>query len=181
MVSSNVRLGRSAEDRRREFVELFEQHRGRLLAYILTLVPNWNDAQELLQETSLRLWTEFDAYQPATNFLAWACRVAYFQVLTYRKKHQRSPGQLSDEAVARLAAEHPSPELASDEAVWLEECLAELKVEHRQLIEAHYSHGLTVAELSGRASKSVDAVYKMLARIRAMLVECVNRRKEQLP
>ena len=59
--------------------------------YILSLVPNWADADEILQETNIRLWEEFEKFQPGTNFAAWAIRVAHFQVLTWRKRGEPQP------------------------------------------------------------------------------------------
>ena len=75
--------------RTREFVQLLTQNERRLYAYILSLVPRWADADDILQETNLRLWEEFDKYLRNTDFASWAMRVAFFQVLTFRKRHGR--------------------------------------------------------------------------------------------
>ena len=80
----------SIDESRRQFVRLLTQHQRRVYGYILTMVVNWNDADEILQETNLRLWEEFDRFEPGTDFAAWAIRVAYYQVLTWRKKRDRS-------------------------------------------------------------------------------------------
>src|SRR5687767_8306659 len=72
-----------------EFVRLLSQNQRRLLLYVLTLVPRLNDAEEVVQETNLVLWRDYANFQPGTNFVAWAFKVAFFQVLAWRKKKQR--------------------------------------------------------------------------------------------
>ena len=55
-----------------EFAGLVRLHTGQVLAYINALVLDWNDADDLFQETCLVLWQKFDEFRPGTNFLAWA-------------------------------------------------------------------------------------------------------------
>src|SRR3954466_8216638 len=72
------------------FLRLFLQHERRLYAYILALLPNRADPDDVLQEVSLVLWDKFRDEAPPDDFTAWGCRVAYFKVLDFRKKRQRS-------------------------------------------------------------------------------------------
>src|SRR3954451_24322967 len=71
------------------FLRLFLQNQRRLYAYILTLLPNRADADDVLQEVSLVMWDKFDGEQPPDAFVAWGCRIAYFKVLDLCKKRQR--------------------------------------------------------------------------------------------
>ena len=68
------------------FVQLLSKCERRLNDYVLSLVPNWADAEEVLQETKLRLWQQYHEYDPTKDFGAWACTIAYYQVLTMRKR-----------------------------------------------------------------------------------------------
>src|SRR3954453_5533910 len=74
----------------RLFLRLFLQNERRLYAYILTLLPRRADAEDVLQETSLVMWDKFDEQAPPTDFAAWGCRIAYFKVLDFFKRSQRS-------------------------------------------------------------------------------------------
>jgi len=80
----------SLDDSKATFVRLLTQSERRVYGYILKMVVDWNDADEILQETNVRLWEEFDRFQPGTDFAAWAIRVAHYQVLTWRKRRDRS-------------------------------------------------------------------------------------------
>src|SRR6202040_3274100 len=67
------------------FLRLFLENERRLYAYILTLLANHADADDVLQEASLVMWDKFDEQHPPDHFLAWACRIAYFKVLDFCK------------------------------------------------------------------------------------------------
>src|SRR5580704_11881026 len=55
----------AAETSVQQFVRLLTGNERRLKSYILTLVPNLADAEQIAQDTSLRLWEQFDRYNPA--------------------------------------------------------------------------------------------------------------------
>jgi RNA polymerase sigma-70 factor (ECF subfamily) len=89
--------------------KVFLQNRQRLYAYVLTLLPNRADADNVLQEASLVMWDKFDECEPPNDFTAWRCRIAYFKVLDFRKRSQRQRVRFSQamlERVAETAAEH---------------------------------------------------------------------------
>src|SRR5207245_3790200 len=85
------------------FLRLFLQNERRLYAYVLTLVPNRADADDVFQDASLTMWDKFDSASPPDDFAAWGCRIAYFKVLDFRKKTQRSRLQFNQELLERLA------------------------------------------------------------------------------
>jgi RNA polymerase sigma-70 factor (ECF subfamily) len=72
------------------FCELLTLHQGQLHGYILALLGNRADADDLFQATSLVLWRKFDTFQPGTSFFAWARRTAEFEVLNFVKRQDRS-------------------------------------------------------------------------------------------
>ena len=77
-----------------EFVELLTRYDQALTAYVMSLVPSGNDAEDILQETELALWRSFDTYQSHTDFGAWARKTALHRVLDYRKRKQRENQRL---------------------------------------------------------------------------------------
>src|SRR5207249_11545384 len=62
-------------DKSKIFLPLFLQNQRRLYAYILTLLPNRADADDVLQEASLVMWDKFDERAPPSDFTAWGCRI----------------------------------------------------------------------------------------------------------
>src|SRR5436190_16383016 len=85
------------------FLRLLLQNERRLYAYVLTLMPNRADADDVFQEASLVMWDKFDADHPPDDFTAWGCRIAYFKVLDCRKKRHRARVIFSSEMLERVA------------------------------------------------------------------------------
>jgi RNA polymerase sigma-70 factor (ECF subfamily) len=160
------------------FLRLFLQNERRLYAYILTLLPNRADADDVLQEASLVMWDKFDEQHPPDDFAAWGCRIAYFKVLDFRKKRQRSRVLFSQALLDRLAetAVEQAGALQLDERRdLLAGCLAKLRPTDRDLLARRFTDGATVQSIATQVGRSGDAVYKALAKIRHALFECVTR------
>jgi RNA polymerase sigma-70 factor (ECF subfamily) len=162
------------QDRGNEFVKLLAQNQRRLHTYVHTLVPTVADAEEIVQEATLVLWREFDQFQRGTNFTAWACKVAFHQVLAWRKKRQRDRLQFTDEFLTAIAAEAAADDL-EERTVVLNQCVEKLPDHHRQLVRLRYSDGLTIEALAQSLRRTSDAIYRMLSRIRQSLHQCVTR------
>ena len=161
---------------REEFIKLFTKYQRRVFLFILSQVPNPVDAEEIHQEANVIIWRKFDRFELGTNFLAWACQIASYEVLKYRERQRRDRHLFSDEFVRQVASD------AIEQADELEQrrqhlavCLSKLRNEDRELIQQRYSageSGKSVAELIGRP---INSVYQSLSRIRRTLLECVNR------
>ena len=86
-----------------DFLKLYTGCQSRLYAFILTLVGNPDQASEVLQETNLVLWQKAEQFEIGTNFMAWALKVARFQVMAFRKKQSRDRLVFSEAATERVA------------------------------------------------------------------------------
>ena len=159
-----------------QFVRLLTLNERRVYAFILSLVPNWADADEILQETNVRLWNEFDKFKPGTDFGAWACTVARYQVLTFRKKKGRERVQFTDEFLDVVAREAQSDDDTAARHHALARCVDELTPQHRELLRAFYEPGASGDAVAVRFNRTIDALYKALSRIRRLLHGCVVRR-----
>ena len=162
-------------DRQAEFVRLLTQHSSRLFGFVLSLCVNRSDADDVFQNTSVVLWEKFDTYERGTNFLAWACRIAYFEALYDRRKTSRVK-TLSDAAWQALAADALTvvDERREDHEA-LAECLARLKPADRELLQQKYFSQQSVAEIAAECSKSVHSIYRALSRIHDALMQCMRR------
>ncbi len=159
------------------FVRLLTQNERKVYGYILSLVPNWADADEILQETNVRLWQQFDRYEPGTDFAAWASTVAYYQVLTFRKRASRQKVHVSQAFVEAVAGEFSAQQrrIGRREAA-LVDCLEGLNESARRLVELCYERGAAVCDVAGQLGRSVEATYKALSRVRQALHQCVDQK-----
>ena len=164
--------------RGKAFLRLFLENERRLYAYILTLLPNRADADDVLQEASLVMWDKFDEQRPPDNFTAWGCRIAYFKVLDFYKKNQRSRVCFSQpmlERVAETLVEQASSLQLDERRAALVGCIEKLVPKDRELLAQRMSPGATTQSTALQVGRSVDAVYKALAKIRQALFDCVSK------
>lgn len=160
-----------------EFVQLFSRNQRRLFLHILALVGNPDDAEEILQETNVVIWSKYSQFKLGTNFVAWAFTIAKFEVLVFRDKRRTSKLRFSDDLINVIADESEQTQDDLDmRRTALQECLKKLRPQDRELIELRYepgNRGNTVADTIGRPTNSV---YQSFSRIRKTLFECVTRR-----
>jgi RNA polymerase sigma-70 factor (ECF subfamily) len=167
-----------------EFVRLLGQNQRRIFLYVLSLVPRWSDAEEIVQETNLLLWREFGRFTSGTNFAAWGCRVAFHQVLAWRKRKQRDRLEFSDAVLEVIGEEAIGLGDELDErAAALAHCLEELPAHHRELIRLRYNEGQGVEAIAVRQERTAEAIYRALSRVRQALYTCITRNlgREELP
>lgn len=159
-----------------DFLRLLSQHERRLKAYILALVPNWADADDLYQETTVRLWEQFADYDRKQEFGAWACTIAHYMVLAHRKKLSREKGCFSQTFVDAVAAEVAATSHEADLRYHaLQHCLQKLNKRNRDLIRRCYSGTTTLKAVARQMGRSLDALYKTVSRIRHALHECIEK------
>jgi RNA polymerase sigma-70 factor (ECF subfamily) len=170
--------GPPGPDKSKLFLRLFLKNERRLYAYILTLLPHRADADDVLQQASLVMWDKFDAGRPPDDFAAWGCRIAYFKVLDFYKQNQRSRVRFSQAMLDRLAetAVEQAATLQLDERrEALTRCIEKLTPRDRDLLGHRFAEGATTRSTAEQLGRSVDAVYKALAKIRQALFDCVSR------
>jgi RNA polymerase sigma-70 factor, ECF subfamily len=157
------------------FVQLYARARENLFAYIFTLLPHWSDAEDVFQQTSLVLWRKFGEFEPGSNFLAWACRVAFFEVRNFQRVASRDRLRFSDSLLEQLAVERViSPDSVSRKRELLLDCIAKLSDDQRALLIGTYEDDKTIRQLADELDRAPQTLYNRLNLIRRALFECVE-------
>ena len=161
------------------FTHELVQCQHRLFGYILTVVAHPELAHEVLQRTNVVLLEKRESYEPGTNFIAWACRIAYFEVLAERRDAGRDRLRFSDafmSAVAdQIAAREPEAD-ARHRA--LHRCLDELNPNHRDFIDRRYNRSERVDDIAKEVGRTAGAVSAALYAARKALADCIRRNTE---
>lgn len=161
----------------RHFLHLYSKHQGLIYAYIVFFIPHLQDADDLFQEVSLRMWDKFDSYQPGTDFLAWGRTIAHHQVIDWFKKQQRRRLCYSTYTVQLLSDYASRNHVKQDRRVQaLKGCLRQLSDEDRCLVKSRYACKTTTKALAQRLDRSVDGLYKTFARIHTSLYRCIKKK-----
>ncbi|MDF1740784.1 MAG: sigma-70 family RNA polymerase sigma factor [Verrucomicrobiales bacterium] len=142
------------------------------------------DVDEIMQEVSLVAWKKFDQLENIEEFPRWACVIARYQILTFRRSHARDRLVLN-EKVFDLLLEESLGETETNEKrlTLLQQCLNKLPEASRQLVLAAYEPGSTIDQLATEAGKKANNLYQQLWRLRRSLEQCVEEKlnKEQSP
>lgn len=166
----------NSEDEHYEmFVSRFAHYEPDLRRFIRSLLPTWTDTDEVLQQTAIVIWRKFDQYDPETNFMKWACVIARFEALAYRRKMARDR-LVFREDVLELMAEEGAGELDSRtvEHEALEACLLAMPEKQRQFITLAYTPGVKIKEMAKEAGVSAASFYMRLKRLRRQLMQCME-------
>ena len=162
--------------RGKSFLRLYQTNERRLYGFILALVPNWSEADDLMQETATVMWSKFDEFELGTDFAAWALCIARYQVMNHRKKKRIQKVRFSDQTVEAVAERMISAtENLDDFRDALQDCLKKLSERDQQLIHLRYELNATTRTVAERIGHSIDAVYKALNRIHIQLLHCIRR------
>ena len=168
----------SPDDRTETFLTLLSEHERLLSIYVTGLVGVPQDTQDILQEGKIVMWRHFDSFRLGTNFVAWARKILFHQVLEYRRRTKRdSHLLLSEETLGLLDHEADS---AIRENRWihreaaLHQCIEALKADHRQILDMRYRDEASIEKIAHQSGKTESAVYRLLSRLRKSLFECVE-------
>jgi RNA polymerase sigma-70 factor (ECF subfamily) len=156
-------------------LEQFANCQRSLYGYVYSLVGSSEAADEILQETNLLICKKINQFDGKVKFITWACEIARYKVLEYKKKTQGRNLNLDIQLLEQIAKQ--AAQFAS-QVDWrlplLRECMEELSPKDRKLIEDRYSQGATVQTLADARKRSSGGIRVALHRIRTMLLECVE-------
>lgn len=161
------------------FDRAYTQYRARLFAFLLRLCRRRDLAEDLLQETFLRLARHARRLLPDTQLRAWLYTVARNLYLSHRRWVLVDLDRLSALTPPKgLAADPLTPfELtaANETERRLEHALAELPLKYREVLLLIAVDGLTPSEAATVLSLSPEALRQRLKRARDMVEESLSR------
>lgn len=160
-----------------EFAAHLNRVQEQLFGYIHSLVRNFNDADDLFQQTAVILWRKFGDYDRTRGFLSWACGIARFEVSNFLRTRSRSKLYFSDELNLLLiqAQERVAHDELEARRAALGKCVQKLRQRDRELLDECYADEGCVADVAQREGRSSQSVHNSLRRIRRALHECIGR------
>jgi RNA polymerase sigma factor (sigma-70 family) len=157
------------------FDRVYERYRPRLFAFLLRLSRRRTLAEDLLDETWLRLVAHAGSLRPDTRLAAWLFTVARNLYWTHRRSSLLEETVTAELLTMWPAGENwPSPfDLASTGELErrVERVLATLSPRHREVLLLVGYEGLTPTEAAAVCRVTPEALRQRLARARAALAE----------
>lgn len=165
------------EFRTRTFLGLLIPHHRQIYLFILYLVGNGADADDILQDTLAEMWKKFGDYSEGTNFVAWSRAIAKYKVLQFIDNNKPYRFHFDHELLHMLEQEIERPrdeESAQEKIEVLNECVRKLTQKDRHILALRYEKDLTLSGIAKRYGISIPGIYKILSQIHDRLARCIR-------
>jgi RNA polymerase sigma-70 factor (ECF subfamily) len=148
---SDDAIARSLRAERPEaFDLLFARYGGPLLGFLQRMVGDRATAEDLLQETMVRIFHGIRRYREEGNFRAWIYRIAANLAVSHLRRSRHFVADPDPILRRRPDEQAPDPQVAletSEAERDLRLALAALPAEQRTVVLLRLSEGLTLAEI----------------------------------
>lgn len=170
-------MSESQEKKYESFLKLFRANEKQIFRFILTLLPNYSAAEDVMQDTMLVMWKKYDQYSPNTNFSAWGRQIGRFAVFQYQRNAKSGfvcfDSNAMEKIIANDANQREKEGLYSEA---LEECIKLLERKNRKIISLRYVDNMKISDIAAKLEKTMNATYQMMFRIHRSLLQCIERR-----
>jgi RNA polymerase sigma-70 factor (ECF subfamily) len=167
-------LRSAAEGDRAAFRALYEATAPKLFGVVLRIVRNRQVAEEVLQETYIKIWQRAERFQPESGQpMAWLATIARNRAIDRIRSERIDRASTSDDAVFDRLAAPSSGDPVMREA--LRRCLDALEEDARNCIVLAYCSGYSREELAERFARPVGTIKTLLFRSTRLLKACLER------
>ncbi len=171
-------LAHSGLGDRAAFKIVYERTSAKLFGVCLRILKDRQEAEEVLQETYVKVWHNAGRYvQAKASPISWLVAIARNQSIDRLRARKPQAADL-DEAMER-PDDGPSPEartVASDEQRRLTACLSRLEAPHAEAVRSAFLEGYTYEELATRMDVPLGTMKSWIRRSLLKLKDCLNTR-----
>lgn len=158
---------------RKAFHLLVDRYAPRLYQLAAIMTGNFNDAQDLVQETLLGAWQALPGFEGKSTAKTWFTGIMIRQASLARRKTKRSRMDSLDHAASQEPQDH-RPAAAnsvarSDARIDLMTLMQGLSIEHREVIVLRELQGLSYDEIAQMINQPRGTVESRLFRARHAL------------
>jgi RNA polymerase sigma-70 factor (ECF subfamily) len=144
----------------REFMEMLEAHGPALMAMLRRLCGGRHDAEDVFQDTAVRIWRGFSGRPRIRNPRGWIMTIGYRAFLDARER-KRGHEDLQDPADPRSAEPDGNAE-HSEACDNVQAAIAKLSDPIREVVVCHYLGGLTLSQTAAAMKLSQGTVKSRL-------------------
>ena len=161
---------------RGEVLRAYEEHKGELFAFLVSLTRDGEHAADILQESFVRLLREIEMREAPLDPRAWLFRVAGNLAVSAARRRQ-TVRRWAPWLVARESETSPEQEyLQREDADRVHAALARLRADDRAAL-LMAAHGCHTPEIAHALRRSELATRSLLCRARVKLREQVERQE----
>jgi RNA polymerase sigma-70 factor (ECF subfamily) len=185
---SNSEKGRSELDQelmaqvkngsQKAFRLLFDHYKGPVMTYLSQIVKNQKVAEELAQESFLKVYRSRDRYQPQLKFTAWLWTIAMNTALDHMR--QKADYLVDDPAIGEIDAVEDSAPGAEEALIHhaselqVKKCMEALTPGQREVLLLRTVGELSYEEIMSQLGLTLPQVKSLLNRAKKSLTQCVS-------
>ena len=151
------------------FEQLYEEHVNRVYALCLRMVSDQRRAEELTQDTFVKIWEALPSFRFQSSFGTWVHRIAVNIVLAELRSEKRRAHKVDHLDEFQMEAKQAMPETSLD----LEAAIARLPEGAREVLILHDIEGYRYREIAELAGMAEGTVKSQLHRARKLVREAL--------
>ena len=166
------------EQKHGEFIRNFAGIQPSLHRYICSLLPNFNDADDVLQEVAIISWEKFSSYNQEQSFQAWVFGIARNKVLHSKRRFLRTQN-LMVKALEEKSHKHFSAinlNYIEEKQDALSNCVEKLDLKQQQVLELRYKNKLPSDDIADKLKRTSQQIRTQLFRLRTSLRTCISNK-----
>ncbi|HKW44552.1 MAG TPA: sigma-70 family RNA polymerase sigma factor [Candidatus Eremiobacteraceae bacterium] len=170
-------LAQIARGDRSAFERLFRAYEVRLYRYLLSMMRDKQQAEELVNDVMVEVWRSAPRFRSESKPATWLFGIAYHKAIDGLRKRKAPSVELR--AVAAVPDPRPNPEEVAVAEILrrnLEAAMASLSPEHRAVVELALTHGYSYQQISDIAGCPVNTVKTRMFHAKRHLREYFVRR-----
>jgi len=156
------------------FTQLFGRYSGPLLSFLARMVGSRSRAEELTQDTFVRIYQARERYEPRARFSTYAFGIAHNLALNdLARAHHKRERPLGDDFGEAFASPEPTPEAAALSSATqenLEHALRQLPDRQRAALLLRVEHDLSYDEIARALETTTSSVKSLIHRARSTLL-----------
>jgi RNA polymerase sigma-70 factor (ECF subfamily) len=160
--------------RQNEFEKVAMPHSRSMLRVARRLTFDPATAEDLVQETLLRAWRNFDQFEAGTNARAWLFRILFNAFYAQGRKVRSAPVLVPLQMPGRETEPQSRADHTLLEGAMVTRALDELSAEHRTVLLLAVVEGFTCREMADILSLPIGTVMSRLSRARQALRERIE-------
>jgi len=155
------------------FCELYKRYSGPIFYYLLRLIHEKKDAEDLLQEVFLAVWKGARNFRGQSQVKTWLYRIAHHQAISWLRRHKEvAPFDDLFETDRRDGPEEVvSGHWLSDQ---IQEALDALSSKQREVIELTFIHRMSYTEIAEIMGCPVGTIKSRMSYALRMLNDMVK-------
>lgn len=161
----------------REVQKLFVANVSAIRGFILTLLSNRDEADDILHEVYLVVMKKSDDFELGTKFLSWVFTISRFTIMDQvKRRSSRHMVPLGQDVIELLADAAPDQAYGDEYIKALHQCVDSLSPAAKRVIKLRYNEGMKPARVAEDLELTPATVYVSLSKARTLLKKCVNKR-----